>query len=114
MAALKTRIYDVGPVRALEISGSITMGEGDLTVRHLIKGILAEGHTKIVVDLSNVPSMDSTGLGELVSAYTSAKHGGAVLKLAGLTRKVKDILTITRLTSVFESYDTVDEAAKSF
>ena len=114
MAALKTRVYPSGAVHVLEITGPITMGEGDVTVRHHIRGMLAEGNKKIVVDLSGVPSLDSTGIGELVSAYTSARHGGAVMKLAGLTRKVKDILTITRLSSVFESYETLDEAVKSF
>jgi anti-sigma B factor antagonist len=114
MAELKSREYEAGVVKVLELSGPITMGSGDITVRDLIKGMIEKGNRQLVIDLGKVPNVDSTGIGELVASFTSAKNRGATLKLANLTHKVKDLLTITRLTSVFESYDSVDEAVSSY
>ncbi len=114
MADLKWKRYNEGSAVVLALSGPISMGNGDKTLRDLIQDLLAEGKSRVVIDLAAVPGMDSTGLGELVAAYTSARNRGAVLKLANLTRKVKDLLVITKLTSVFECHDSVAEAAASF
>ena len=114
MATLKYGIKDIGDVKVLSLHGSITMGGGDLTVRQEIKNFLAENVKKIVVDLAKVPHVDSTGIGELVSAYTSARNQDATIKLSNLTAKIRDLMEITALSSVFETYDTVKEAVESF
>lgn len=110
----ENRIYDKDGISVLELKGSITLGRGDVTMRDHIKGLLDQGKKQIVIDLGNVSFIDSTGLGELVAAYTSARHQEATMKLANLTKKIHDLMDITQLASVFESYDTVEEAAASF
>ncbi len=114
MADLKSRQYEIDEVRVLELSGPITMGSGDVTVRVLIKGMVEDGASKLIIDLGRVPNVDSTGIGELVASFTSARNRGATLKLANLTKKVEDLMAITRLTSIFETYDSVQDAANSF
>jgi anti-sigma B factor antagonist len=114
MAKMRYEIKDMGGVKVLALFGSITMGGGDLTVRQETKNLLAENVKKIVIDLAKVPHLDSTGIGELVSAYTSARNQNAQIKLANLTAKIRDLMEITALSSVFESYETVKEAVASF
>lgn len=108
------RVYEKDGVSVLELAGTITLGGGDMTMRDLIKGLLNEGKKSILIDLGGVSFMDSTGLGELVAAYTTARHQQAVLKLVNLTKKIHDLLSITQLSAVFETYDTIDEAMASF
>lgn len=110
----ENRIYDHDGISVLELKGSITLGRGDVTMRDRIKGLLDQGKKKIVIDLGEVSFMDSTGLGELVAAYTTARHQDATLKLANLTNKIHNLLDITQLAAVFESYDSIQEAASSF
>ena len=107
-------VYEKSGITVLELTGTITLGAGDVTMRDLIKGQLSQGKKSLVIDLGGVSFMDSTGLGELVAAYTTAKHQEATLKLANLTKKIKDLLAITQLAAVFESYETLDEALGSF
>ncbi len=114
MADMQIKIGDRGAVKVVELVGPITLGSGDLKVRETIKELVSGGHQKIVLDLGEVPFMDSTGIGELVAAYTSARNRGATLKLARLTRRIKDILDIAQLSAVFESYESVEEAVVSF
>ncbi len=111
---MNDRIYEKDGVTILELKGTITLGSGDVTMRDRIKELLAQGRKQIVIDLGEVSFMDSTGLGELVAAYTSARHQQAHLKLANLTKKIKDLLAITQLAAVFESYESLGDAIASF
>lgn len=111
---MNNRIYEKDGVTVLELKGTITLGGGDVTMRDRIKELLGQDRKKIVIDLGEVSFMDSTGLGELVAAYTTARHQQATLKLANLTRKIKDLLSITQLAAVFETYESLDEAIASF
>jgi anti-sigma B factor antagonist len=103
-----------GDVTVLDIEGKITIGAGDLALRQAVQNALAGGATKLVLNLSRVSTIDSSGVGELVSSFTTATNRGATLKLASLPEKVNDVLTITQLITVFDVYDTEDEAARSF
>ena len=110
--AFKT--YEKGTVTVLELQGRITLGDADIKMRDLIKAQLDAGKKKIVLDLGGVSFIDSSGLGELVAAYTTARRQNVTLKLANLTKKIDDLMEITRLASVFDTYQSVDEAVKSF
>lgn len=101
-------------VTVLEPKGRITIGVGDVALREAVAEALEAGARNLVLDLGMVTGMDSSGLGELVSGYTSVSNRGGKLILANLPPKVTDILQITQLTSVFEVYDDVDEALASF
>lgn len=114
MSKLSTEQYEKNGVQVLSMKGSITLGSGDTTVRDLVKDLVAKGHKKIVVDLGGVAFMDSTGLGEMVAAFSHARGQQAALKLCSLTKKIDDLMQITQLASVFETYDTLDEAVASF
>jgi anti-sigma B factor antagonist len=103
-----------GDVTILDLSGKITIGSGDVALREAIQGILATGATKILINMAAVTMIDSSGIGELVSAYTTTTGRGAKLKLVNLPAKVSDILTITQLITVFDVYDNEPEAIQSF
>jgi anti-anti-sigma factor len=100
-------------VTILDIQGKITIG-GDLALREAIHKAVNDGAKKIVVNLREVTTIDSSGVGELVSSYTTVTKAGARLKLVNLPPKVQDVLTITQLITVFDVYDTEDEAVRSF
>ncbi|WP_329221567.1 STAS domain-containing protein [Streptomyces microflavus] len=104
----------VGDVSIVALTGKITIGVGDVVLRGAVQDELNDGSTKILLDLKNVTTIDSSGIGELVSAYTTATNRGAKLKLVNLPPKIHDILAITQLITVFDVYDTEDEAVKSF
>lgn len=97
----------------LDAKGKITIGSGDVALREAIQGALDAGGKKILVNLKDVSTIDSSGIGELVSAYTSASNRGAELALVGLPPKVQDILQITQLVTVFDIYDDEAEAMSS-
>ena len=111
---MKFEIVEKGDVTLLNIGGRITLGSGDIKMRDKLLEQLDKGKKKIVLDLGEVSFIDSAGLGELVAAYTSARRHGAQVKLANLTKKIDDLLDITRLSSVFETFDSADDAVKSF
>jgi anti-sigma B factor antagonist len=96
-------------VTVLDLSGRITLGEGSVQLREAIRDLISKGLKNILLNLGDVNYIDSSGLGELVGAYTTAKNQGAALKLLNLTRKVKDVLQLTKLYTVFDIYD--DEAS---
>lgn len=104
----------VGSATVIEIKGKILMGEGDVVIKKKIDEMLAKSTKNIVLDLSAVPYIDSSGLGELIRCYTAVKKAGGNLKLANLTDKIVDLLTITKLVTVFEYYKSVNEAVGSF
>jgi anti-sigma B factor antagonist len=105
---------DVGGVTIVDLSGKITLGEGGVTLREEVRKLLGEGKKKIVLNLADVNYIDSSGLGELVSAYTAVKNGGGELKLLNLTSKVRDLLVITKLVTVFDVKDNEAAAVSSF
>ena len=100
---------NVSGVTIVDLSGKITLGEGGVTLREEVRKLLADGSKKIVLNLGEVNYIDSSGLGELVSAYTAVKNSGGELKLLNLTSKVRDLLVITKLVTVFDVK--VNEAA---
>lgn len=111
---MKFNVKEKGDVTVIELSGRITLGSGDVKLREKLVEELNKGKKKIVLDLGEVSFMDSAGLGELVAAYTSAKRHGAQVKLSNLTKKIDDLLDITRLSSVFDTYNSTDDAINSF
>jgi len=104
----------VGDVLILDLHGKIMIGEGDDALREAITRLVDGGSTRIVLNLAEVPYVDSAGLGEIVRCYTTVSRKGGRLKLLHLTKKIKDLLAITKLLTVFETYDSEDEAVKSF
>jgi anti-sigma B factor antagonist len=109
---LNTR--QVGDVVVVDVSGRITLGEGSSTLREGIRELLAKGHRKILLNLADVSYIDSSGIGELVSAYTSVTNAGGQLKLVNLTKRVNDLLQITKLYTIFDIYDNELTAIRSF
>jgi len=101
-------------ITILEPKGKITIGVGDVALREAVHEALDAGAKKILINLTNVSTVDSSGIGEMVSAYTTVTHRGGQLKLVGLPPKVQDILQITQLITVFDVFDSEDEAVDSF
>src|SRR2546422_5753908 len=97
----------------LDLSGRITMGEGTLILRDRIQKLLAAGDQKFLLNLADVDYIDSSGLGELVTAFTTVRNHDGQLKLLNLTRRVHDLLQITKLLTVFEAFNSETEALKS-
>ncbi len=106
---MKASNRQVGGITVVDMSGRITLGEGSTVLRESVKDLLAKGQRKILLNLGDVTYIDSSGIGELVSAFTSVRNQGGDLKLLKLTKKVHDLLQITKLYTVFDVKD--DEAA---
>jgi anti-sigma B factor antagonist len=104
----------VSDVTVLDLKGKMTLGEGDELLKDKINSLLASGKRKLVLNLEGVPYIDSAGLGEIVRTYTTVSRQGGSLKLLNLTKRIEDLLAITKLLTVFETYDTEQEAVKSF
>ena len=104
----------VGGVIIVDLSGRIALGEGSAGLRDLVRNLVSEGNKKILLNLRNVDYIDSSGLGELVSAFTSMRRQGGELKLLNLTKKVHDLLQITKLYTVFEITDDEVSSVQSF
>jgi anti-sigma B factor antagonist len=103
-----------GPVTVLEFVGKMTLGEGDELMKDKVNSLLAAGRRQIVLDFDRTPYIDSSGLGELVRSYTSVSRKGGHLVLARLSKRIADLLAITKLLTVYETYDTVGAAVQSF
>ncbi len=101
-------------VTILDIKGKITIGEGSAEVRNTVRELLQAGKKKILLNLGDVSYVDSSGIGELVSSFTTVTNQGGQLKLLNLTKKLKELLAITKLLTVFDSYDEESTALKSF
>ncbi len=116
MALGKTTIVirDVGDVKVLDLKGKITIGAGDLQMREAIHQALSAGSKKLIVNMKEVTTIDSSGVGELVGCYTTATNKGAKMKLNSLPPKISDVLTVTQLITVFDVYQTEEEALASF
>ena len=104
----------VGEVMVLDLKGRITMGEGDELLKDKVNSLVNQGHKKIVLNLAEVPYIDSAGLGEIVRTYTTVSRQGGSLKLLSLTKRITDLLSITKLLTVFETFDSENEAVRSF
>jgi anti-sigma B factor antagonist len=104
----------VGDVVILDLTGKILIGEGDDLLRDAVTKLADSGKTKILLNLAEVPYVDSAGLGEVVRCYTTVSRKGGKLKLLNLTKKIQDLLAITKLLTVFETYENQEEAIKSF
>ena len=107
--SMKVTTRQVDGVTILDLSGRITLGEGSVTLRDSVRDLLSKGQKRILLNLADVNYIDSSGIGELVSAYTTVRNQGGELKLLNLTRKVHDLLQITKLYTVFDVKD--DEAS---
>jgi anti-sigma B factor antagonist len=107
--SMKASTRQVDGVTIVDLSGRITLGEGSVVLRDTVKDLLGKGQKKILLNLGDVSYIDSSGIGELVSAFTSVRNQGGELKLLHLTKKVHDLLQITKLYTVFDVKD--DEAA---
>jgi anti-sigma B factor antagonist len=112
--ALHATYRDSGDVTVLDMGGRIVLGDGSALLRNTVKELLNDNRTKILINLADVNYIDSSGIGELVQAYTSVKNRGGELKLLHLTRKVHDILQITKLYTVFDVYSDEAAAVRSF
>ena len=114
MSELSIKERQAGDVTILDLEGKITIGEGSVSLRSAIRRLIEEGKKKILLNLAGVGYVDSSGIGELVSSYTTINREGGQLKLLKLTQKIKDLLTITKLLTVFDVYDDESQALNSF
>ena len=114
MPELNIRERQAGDVTILDMDGRITIGEGSVALRGAIRRLLEEGKKRVLLNLAGVGYIDSSGIGELVSSYTAINKEGGQLKLLSLTQKLQDLLTITKLLTVFDVYDDESEALSSF
>src|SRR5246500_2111793 len=111
---MKASTRQVDGITIVDLSGRITLGEGSVVLRDTIKDLLGKGQKKILLNLGDVSYIDSSGIGELVSAFTSVRNQGGELKLLHLTKKVHDLLQITKLYTVFDVKDDEAAAVKAF
>ena len=111
---MKASTRQVNGVTVVDLSGRITLGEGSVILRDTVRDLVGKGSKKILLNLGDVTYIDSSGIGELVSAYTTVRNGGGELKLLNLTKKVHDLLQITKLYTVFDIMDDEAVAVKSF
>jgi anti-sigma B factor antagonist len=112
--ALRATHRDSGPCTVVDLSGKITLGDGSALLRKTVRELLDEQRSKIILNLADVDYIDSSGIGELVSAYTTTKNRQGELKLLHLTKKVHDLLQLTKLFTVFEVYSDEGSAISSF
>lgn len=104
----------IGDVTVLDLKGKMTLGEGDELLKDKINSLIHQGQKKLLLNLEGVPYIDSAGLGEIVRTYTTVSRQGGSLKLVNLTKRITDLLSITKLLTVFETFETEPEALKSF
>ena len=114
MAELNIRERQAGDVTVLDLEGKITIGEGSVSLRNAIRRLIQEGKKKILLNLGGVSYVDSSGIGELVSSHTTISREQGQLKMLGLTEKIKELLVITKLLTVFDTYDDEQTALNSF
>jgi anti-sigma B factor antagonist len=114
MAELNIRQRQAGDVVILDLNGEVRIGDSATALRGAIRGLIAGGNKKILLNLAGVKYIDSSGIGELIANYTTVGRGGGQLKLLSLTEKVQDLLVITKLLTVFDVYEEESEALSSF
>jgi len=111
---MKASTRQIQDVTVVDLSGQIKLGEGSSVLRDTVKDLLAKGHHKILVNLAEITYIDSSGIGELISAFTSVRNQGGELKLLHLTKKTHDLLQITKLYTVFDIKDDEAQALAAF
>ena len=111
---MKIETRTLGDIRILDCSGKITLGEGTMAVRNTVRDILKNNGKKIILNLAEVNYIDSSGIGELVSTYSTVANNGGQLKLLNLTKKIQELLAITKLFTVFQVFDNEQSALASF
>jgi anti-sigma B factor antagonist len=109
---IKERV--VAGVSILDLTGKIVLGEGDVQLKERIKDLLSDGQGRILLNLAEVNYIDSAGLGSIIGSYTTVKRDGGSLKLVNLTKRIQDLLAITKLITVFETFDNEADALDSF
>ena len=114
MAELNIAERQAGDVTILDMEGKVTIGEGSVALRNTIRRLLGEGKKNIILNLADVGYVDSSGIGELVSSFTTVSKEGGALKLLNLTEKIQDLLAITKLLTVFDTFDDEGEALASY
>ena len=112
--SMKSSTRQVNGVTIVDLSGRITLGEGSVMLRDLVRDLVTKGQRKILLNLGDITYIDSSGIGELVSAFTTVRNQGGELKLLNLTKKVRDLLQITKLYTVFDVKDDETMAVSSF
>jgi anti-sigma B factor antagonist len=112
--SVKLTTRQVGDVTAIDVSGRITLGEGSAALREALRDLVGKGQKKILLNLGDVSYIDSSGIGELVSGFTTVTNSGGNLKLLNLNKRVKDLLQITKLYTVFEVHEDEAAAIRSF
>ena len=112
--SMKATTRQVDSVTVIDVSGRITLGEGCVQLRQMIRDDLARGNKNILVNLADVTYIDSSGIGEMVSGFTTVSNQGGTVKLLNLTKRVKDLLQITKLYTVFEVFEDEAAAVRSF
>lgn len=112
--SVKLSSRQVGDVSVLDVAGRITLGEGSSALRDMLRDLVSKGQKKILLNLGEVSYIDSSGIGELVSGFTTVANHGGQMKLLGLTKRVKDLLQITKLYTVFDVHDDEAGAIRSF
>ena len=112
--SVKLTSRQVGDVTVIDAAGRITLGEGASLFRDTIRELTAQGKKKLLLNLSDVSYIDSSGIGEMVSGFTTVTNNGGQFKLVGLSKRIKDLLQITKLYTVFDTYDDEAAAVRSF
>ena len=112
--SVKLNVRQVGDVSVVDVAGRITLGEGSSALRDALRDLVGKGQNKILLNLGDVSYIDSSGIGELVSGFTSVTNSGGTLKLLNLTKRVQDLLQITKLYTVFDVHDSEVHAIASF
>jgi anti-sigma B factor antagonist len=111
---MKTSVREVRGVSILDLKGKITIGSGDVQLRETINRLVDEGKKNILINMQDVTTIDSSGIGELVGCYTSVTNKGGKLKLLHLPPKISDVLTVTQLITVFDVFESESEAVTSY
>lgn len=112
--SVKLNCRQVGDVTVVDVAGRITLGEGSSAMRDVLRDLVSKGQKKVLLNLGDVSYIDSSGIGELVSGFTSVTNSGGQLKLLNLNKKVKDLLQITKLYTVFDVHEDEAGAIRSF
>ena len=112
--SVKLNTRQVGDVSVVDVAGRITLGEGSSVLRDALREMVGKGQKKILLNLGEVSYIDSSGIGELVSGFTTVTNNGGQLKLLNLTKRVKDLLQITKLYTVFDVHESETTAIRSF
>lgn len=104
---------EVDGIKVLDLRGKVTKGESEVLLRDRFVDLVEAGHTRLVINLGGVPYIDSSGLGELVRCFTSMRRSGGRVGLSSLNRRVVDLLRVTKLSDIFETFDTDDDAVRA-